>query len=228
MATYVFIPGAGDVGWYWHLVAAELERRGHETVAPDLPCDDESAGLEDYARTVIDAIGDRGDLIVVSQSLGSYTAPLVCDQVPAELMVLVAPMVPRPGESCEEMLQNTRYAQAFAETRDGDAEAIEGVDADIATFYHDVPRALAEEALRRARSQAEAPGQEPWPLVAWPDVPTRCVVCRDDRLFPAAWLREVIEERLGISPDEIDSAHTPALSHPEELADRLEGFRSEL
>ena len=24
MATFVFIHGAGDVGWYWHLVAAEL------------------------------------------------------------------------------------------------------------------------------------------------------------------------------------------------------------
>jgi len=27
MATYVLIHGAGDVGWYWHLVAAELRER---------------------------------------------------------------------------------------------------------------------------------------------------------------------------------------------------------
>ena len=45
MAAFVFIHGAGDVGWYWHLVAAELRERGHNTVAPDLPCDDDSAGL---------------------------------------------------------------------------------------------------------------------------------------------------------------------------------------
>jgi hypothetical protein len=24
MSTFVFIHGAGDVGWYWHLVEAEL------------------------------------------------------------------------------------------------------------------------------------------------------------------------------------------------------------
>ena len=45
MATYVLIHGAGDVGWYWHLVEAELRERGHNVVAPDLTCDHDSAGL---------------------------------------------------------------------------------------------------------------------------------------------------------------------------------------
>ncbi len=80
MATYVLIHGAGDVGWYWHLVEAELRERGHDVVAPDLPCDDDSAGLSEYADTVVDAIGDRSNLIVVAQSLGGFTAPLVCDR----------------------------------------------------------------------------------------------------------------------------------------------------
>src|SRR6266545_2310970 len=75
MATYVLIHGAGDVGWYWHLVEAELRARGHDVVAPDLPCDDESAGLTEYADTVVAAIGDRTDLIVAAQSLGAFTAP---------------------------------------------------------------------------------------------------------------------------------------------------------
>jgi pimeloyl-ACP methyl ester carboxylesterase len=82
MATYVLIHGAGDVGWYWHLVEAELRERGHNVVAPDLPCEDDSAGLSQYAETVIDAIGDRMDLVVVAQSLGAFTAPLVCDRKP--------------------------------------------------------------------------------------------------------------------------------------------------
>jgi dihydrofolate reductase len=34
LAAFVLIHGAGDVGWYWHLVAAELNARGHEVVAP--------------------------------------------------------------------------------------------------------------------------------------------------------------------------------------------------
>jgi hypothetical protein len=57
MATFVLIHGAADVGWYWHLVERELHEQGHEAVAPDLPCEDDSAGLPEYVDTVVDAIG---------------------------------------------------------------------------------------------------------------------------------------------------------------------------
>jgi hypothetical protein len=57
MTTYALIHGAGDVGWYWHLVEAELRRRGHETISMDLPVEDDSAGLLEYARAVVTAIG---------------------------------------------------------------------------------------------------------------------------------------------------------------------------
>lgn len=82
VATFAFIPGAGDVGWYWHLVEADLRKRGHDTVAPDLPCDDDAAGLPEYADVVADAIGDRTNVVVVAQSFGGFTAPLVGDRRP--------------------------------------------------------------------------------------------------------------------------------------------------
>jgi hypothetical protein len=41
-------------------------------------------------------------------------------------------------------------------------------------------------------------------------------------------VRRVVRDRLGITPDEIDSGHTPALSRPEELAERLEAYTSAL
>ncbi len=221
MATYALIHGAGDVGWYWHLVAAELQGRGHDVVAPDLPCDDESAGLSDYADVVLDAIDGRRDLVVVAQSFGGYTAPIVCAQAPAELMVLVAGMVPRPGETAAEMFAATGYAEAFA-----DASGPDAAEDTIAVFYHDVPPALASEALRRGRDQAEGPAAEPYPLAAWPDVPTRYLLCRDDRIFPAAWSRRIVRERLGVAADEIDGGHCPALSRPMELAERFEAYRT--
>jgi pimeloyl-ACP methyl ester carboxylesterase len=220
MARYALIHGAGDVGWYWHLVAAELRERGHDVVAPDLPCEDPSAGLSDYADVVLDAIDGRGDVVVVAQSFGGYTAPIVCAQAPAELLVLVAGMIPRPGETAAEMFASTGYAEALAGAGGPDA-----AEDPVAVFYHDVPPALAEEALGRGRDQAEAPGTEPYPLAAWPDVPTRYLICRDDRLFPAAWSRRVVRERLGLGPDEIAGGHCPALSRPEELARRLEAYR---
>ena len=115
MATYVLIHGAGDTAFYWHLVAPELRERGHEVVAMDLPCDDESAGLSEYTDTVVEAIGDRTELVVVAQSFGAFTAPLVCARVPVELMVLVAGMVPLPGEKGEDWWANTGFASAARE-----------------------------------------------------------------------------------------------------------------
>ena len=218
MATFVLIHGAGDVGWYWHLVEAELRRRGHDTVAPDLPCDDDSAGLPEYADTVVGALGDRRDLVVAAQSFGGFTAPLVCERVPVRSLVLVAPMIPAPGEAPADYWGNTRYEE----------EVREHYDDEVAIFYQDVPAELAAEALKRGRRQSEARTHEPSPLGTWPDVATRVLLCRDDRLFPAPFLRRVARERLGITPDEIDGGHTPALSRPKELADRLETYVAEL
>jgi len=214
MATFVLIHGAGDVGWYWHLVEAELRERGHDVVAPDLPCDEDTAGLTEYADTVVEAIGDRTDLVVAAQSFGAFTAPLICERLAVDLLVLVAPMIPVPGESPADYWTDTRYEE----------EARERYDDEITLFYQDVPRELASEALKHGRAQSEARMREPLPIAAWPDVPTRVLLCRDDRLFPAPFLRRVAQERLGITPDEIDGGHTPALSRPKELADRLEAY----
>ncbi len=218
MATFALIHGAGDVGWYWHLVEGELRERGYDVVAPDLPCDDDSAGLSEYADTVIEAIGERTNLVVVAQSLGGFVAPLVCERVPARLLVLVAPMIPAPGEAPADYWTDTRYAE----------EVREHYDDEVALFYQDVPTELVSEAQKRGRRQSEARLGEPSPLKAWPDVPTRVLLCRDDRLLPAPFLRRVSRERLGITPDELDGGHTPALSRPKELAQYLEACAAEL
>lgn len=221
MATFVLIHGAADSAWYWHLVEPELRERGHHVVAMDLPCGDDSAGLAEYADAVVDAIKGDTDLVLVAQSFGGFTAPLVCDRVAVELMVLVAAMIPAPGESPNDYWTNTGWPGMTVESADGeDAET-------IATFMHDVPPDLAAEALKRGRDQSETPGNKPWPLPAWPEVPTRFLLCRDDRLFPADWMRRVVKERLGITPDEIEGSHCVALSRPTELVDRLEAYLQE-
>jgi pimeloyl-ACP methyl ester carboxylesterase len=212
VATFVLIHGGGSSGWDWHLVEPELRERGHEVIAPNLPSEDEALGLCDHADAVVEAVGDRRDLVVVGHSLGCFTAPLVCARVPAELLVLLAPMIPAPGETGIEWWRNTGYEDSGEED----------------VFYHDVPGHLEEEARRRERGQSERSMVEPWPLEAWPDVPTKVLLCRDDRMFPADFERRVARERLGIEPDEMDGGHYIALSRPAELAKRLEAYWAEL
>jgi pimeloyl-ACP methyl ester carboxylesterase len=228
MATYVLIHGAASDGWYWHLVVPELRARGHDTVVPDLPCDDDAAGLAEYADTVVEAIGGRTDLVVVAQSLGGFTAPLVCERVPVRLMVLVAAMVPSPGESPGDWWANTGWEQARREQAARDGRSPDDFDV-ITDFFHDVPPDVVAEAMARGeRDQSGTPMEKPWPLSAWPDVPTRFLLCRDDRFFPADFMRRVVRERLGVTPDEMESGHLPALSRPKELAERLDAYLADL
>lgn len=225
MATFALVHGGGDVGWYWHLVEPALRRRGHDVVAPDLPCDDNTATLHDYADTVVEAIADRGDrddVIVVGHSYGGFTAPLVADRRPVDLLVFVAGMVPAPGEKPADWWANTGYREAVEQARrDG---GLTGSDDPFVAFYNGVPRDLAEEALRRERAESDAASNDPWPLGSLPSVPVRFVVCSEDRFFPAPFLRRVAAERLGVVPDEIAAGHCVALSHPEPLAELLDGY----
>lgn len=221
MATFALIHGGGDVGWYWHLVEAELRAMGHDPVAPDLPCEDDAAGFDAYADTVVEAIGSRLDVVVAGQSLGAFTATLVASRLPARALVLVAGMVPAPGERGQDWFADTGWQAAVEDQgrRDG---GLTGNPDPLVAFYHDVPRPLAEEAMRRGRGQSDTPGRDPWPLEAWPDVPTRFIVCMQDRFFPPGFMRRVVSERLGIVPDEIDAGHCVALSRPRELAELLD------
>ncbi|MCU1483309.1 MAG: hydrolase, alpha/beta fold family protein [Actinomycetia bacterium] len=215
MATYVLLPGAGSDSWYWHLVTPRLEALGHDVVAVDLPTEDESAGLPQYADVVIDAIGGRGDLVVVAQSLGGFTAPIVCDRVPVDLLVLVAAMTPAPGESPSEWWDATGHVDPQLEVED--------------MFFHDVPADVTAAAFARPPiGQSQASWVSAFPLAAWPDVPTRFLLMKDDRLFPADFQRRVVQERLGITPDEMDGGHLPALAHPDELVARLERYRADV
>jgi pimeloyl-ACP methyl ester carboxylesterase len=202
MATFVLIHGGGDVGWSWHLVEAELRRRGHDVVAPDLPCDDDAAGLEDYADAVVDAIGDRRDLVVVGHSYGGFTAPLVADRCSVDELILVSAMVPQPGERPEDWFANTGWKEAVQAEAERDG-GLTGNDDPLIAYYHDVPRALAEEALSRER-------------------PESTTACSEDRFFPPDFQRRLAADRLGITTtDEIAAGHGVALSRPIELTDLL-------
>lgn len=220
--TFALIPGAGGQAWYWHRVAPMLESRGARAVAIDLPADDDSADLSTYADIASAAVADvTGPLVVVGQSMGAFTAPMVAARVPTTELVLVNPMVPRAGESGGQWWTGT--GQESARIAYFERIGLPRREFDfIEDFFHDVPDAVRAEALRgSAPAQSETPFARPWPLQSWPDVPTRVIVGRDDRLFPADFQRRVVAERLGLDVELMPGGHLSALSQPEELASRL-------
>ncbi|WP_341716378.1 alpha/beta hydrolase [Micromonospora sp. FIMYZ51] len=211
MATFVLIHGGGGSAWDWHLLAPELAGRGHEVVVPELPIGDDTAGFAEFRETVVKAIGDRSDLVVVGQSYGAFTAPLIADRLPVRLIVLLTPMVPKPGERPSEWWDNTGY------------RGTEGLT-EQEQFFDGVPAEVVAEAAAHVRQQVSAEWNEPWPLAAWPAVPTKVLIARDDRFFPAEFQRRVAADRLGVVPDEIDGCHAVTLSHPRQLAEQLTAY----
>src|SRR5258706_1359661 len=99
MASFVLVPGAGGMAWYWHRAVPLIRAAGHEPIAVDLPGDDRHAGLAAYVDIVIRAIAERSDVILVAQSLAGFTAPLVCARAPVRMVVFVNAMIPKPGET---------------------------------------------------------------------------------------------------------------------------------
>jgi pimeloyl-ACP methyl ester carboxylesterase len=219
MTTFVLIPGAGGVAWYWHRVVPLLEAAGHTAIAVDLPGDDEAAGLSTYADLVVAAIGATADVVLVAQSLGGFTAPLVCKQKSVRGLVFVNAMIPLPGETAGDWWENTgsNAAQKAAAKRDGYSPEF-----DLATYFlHDVPDEIISAGEAFERSQAAAIFKEPCRFDAWPRIPIHVIAGRDDRFFPIEFQRRVARERLGVDVDELPGGHLIALANPRGLADQL-------
>ena len=224
--TYTLIPGAGGSAWYWHQVTPRLIARGAEAIAVDLPAADDSADLSTYAETVVSAVADvSGPLILVGQSMGAFTVPIVAERRTPALIILVNPMVPAPGEAPGQWWDATGQKAAMAAffRRIG----LTRTEFDpVEDFFHDVPARIREAAFSQPEPrQSGTPFAQPWPLKGWPDVPTRVVQGGDDRFFPLEFQRRVVAERLGLDIDVIRGGHLVALSQPEALVDRLEAYR---
>jgi pimeloyl-ACP methyl ester carboxylesterase len=226
MASFVLVPGAGGMAWYWHRAVPLIRAAGHEPIAVDLPGDDRHAGLAAYADIVIGAIAERSDVILVAQSLGGFTAPLVCARSPVRMLVFVNAMIPKPDETAGQWWGATGAVEARqqAAARGGYA-----TEFDAATYFlHDVPPDVLRAGPQQPRGEAEIVFGEPRRFTRWPDVPIHVVAGRDDRFFPIEFQQRVARERLRKKVEEIPGGHLVALSNPEGLVERLLTFEKDL
>jgi pimeloyl-ACP methyl ester carboxylesterase len=217
--TFVLIPGAGGTAWYWHRVVPLLREAGHEAIAVDLPGDDPTAGLPEYASLVASAIGSSDNVVLVAMSLGGFTAPLVAAQLPVSAMVFVNAMIPRPGETPGEWWDDTGWSDArvAAAKRGGYS-----TEFDLAVYFlHDVPPDIAAAGEPYQRPEADVAFGSACDFSAWPPVPIRAMAGADDRFFPVAFQQALARDRLGIEADVLPGGHLIALAHPTELAGYL-------
>jgi pimeloyl-ACP methyl ester carboxylesterase len=215
MTAFLLIPGAGGQATYWYLVVERLSERGHVAIALDLPADDPDIGLAAYAELAVSAADGHEDLVVVAQSLGAFTAVPACARLAPRALVLLNAMIPAPGERAADWGEHTGLDAARRA-----ADCPDSLDLQTC-FLHDVPPEAAARGLAAPREEAEIAFAEPCPFTRWPDVPTRVLAGRDDRLFPIAFQRRIARERAGVEAVAVPGGHLAALSRPDAVTDAL-------
>lgn len=218
MSRFVLIPGAGGAAWYWSRVIPLLEAAGHKTVAVELPADDDTAGLSEYAELVARACKGSDDVVLVAQSLGGFTAPLVAERTPIRALVFVNAMIPEPGETAGAWGDNVHASEARIAAAEAGGYTTEF---DLETYFlHDVPPEIAAEGEAHQRDESNSAFQSSCAFTTLPHT-VRVLAGADDRLFPAEFQRRVAHDRLGIEADVLPGGHLMALSNPAGVADYL-------
>lgn len=244
MSLFCLVHGAFQGSWCWDLLIPYLEQLGHKTLAMDLPIENPSATLPQFANVVIQALPKTDDdIVLVGHSMAGTIIPLVAEVVKVRQLVFVAALIPYPGISTldqfahhldSDTLKSLNYRRIdpsklqqfhsepgmFEPTSVGKDFSDEAVFMDF--FLHDCQPDVAQWAISKSRSQQSmAYIYAVNPLKALPSVEYKYIVCTKDRILSPEWSRYAARERLGVDAMEISSGHCPHLSHPQLLASVL-------
>jgi pimeloyl-ACP methyl ester carboxylesterase len=231
MPTFVLVHGGYHGGWCWDRLRPELTRRGHDSLAPDLPIDDPDASYPEYAAAVVEAMTgtDGDDVVLVGHSLGCFVVPLVATTRDVGALVLLNAVPTLPGEPIPMGAESTLTDElAAAEQQtffDASGRGLQPPAVSRSLFYRDCDDESANWALARLRPQGRRPLTDAWPLERGPDVATTVVLGRDDhvvRFEPAVAAARAF--LAGGDPIVLPGGHSPFLSRPEHLAEVLDGI----
>lgn len=233
---FVFVHGMSHGAWCWEPVVQRLERRGHRTLAVDLPghgrraYEWRRASVTGYARAVADAMAVAGfsAAVVVGHSMAGVVIPKVAELATARVahLVFLAAVVLPDGSS----LLETHIAAPGRPLLEGLARSGGGLVQYPAALEHarwmgDLAAGDARvvEALTRLTPQPFGPLAERVDLRRFQGlaVPRTYVRCLGDAAVPPARALDYAT-RLGVAPIDLDTAHAPMLSDPDALVAILE------
>lgn len=218
--------------WAWEGLVRRLEKDGHRAIALDLPGhgrrahERARASVDGYARAVADVMIQAGVArgIVVGHSMGGMVIPKVAELVPARVthLVFVAAVVLRDGESllgAQIPAPNRPLLEGLARAGGGSVQYPAAVE--WARWLNDLPPgdprvvdALARMTPQPLRPWVERVDMQRFYAMRVPRTYVRCL--RDNAVTPARAAQYAA--RLGVVPIDLDCAHEPMLSAPDDLA----------
>ncbi|AKG24163.1 alpha/beta fold hydrolase [Calothrix sp. 336/3] len=244
MSLFCLVHGAFQGAWCWDLLIPYLEAQGHKTIAVDLPIEDASASLSQFADVVFQALPKTDDdIILVGHSMAGTVIPLVAETRKVRQLIFLTALIPSPGISTldqfahhldTETLKSFNYTakepSLLAKFRDEplifNAVSIGKDFSDQAVlrefFYEDCQEDIIEWALSNSRPQKSmAYIFEDNPLKNFPDIDCKYIFCTHDQIFSSEWSRYAPPKRLGIDVIEMPGGHCPHISRPAHLAEIL-------
>jgi pimeloyl-ACP methyl ester carboxylesterase len=234
MSVYGLIHGAWHGGWCWKKVRPLLERDGHEVFAPDLPGhgNDKTAieelSLDRYALRVCEELdAAREPVILVAHSMGGIVITQAAEYRPEKVkrLVFVTAYLLRPGQSMLEVVQKSdRDAMVERSVEFLPNGTARVKDEALKEFlYTDCTDEDVEWARRKLVPEPLAPASTELVTTAerFGRIPRTYVQCLNDRALPS-WLQEEMYTALPCeSVLAMNTAHSPFLSAPEDLAEYL-------
>jgi pimeloyl-ACP methyl ester carboxylesterase len=223
--VYILVHGAWGGAWCWEAFTRDLDARGARWRTLDLPSSqvdgDPNDDLAADAEVVVTVANQsEGPVVLVGHSYAGAVITEAATKVNSlEGLFYIAATIPKIGQSHSDTarLVQIRTEMDSAIHVDGPLLRLD-LDAAAVALYGDCTRELREWAKSKLSTQTLASFRSvrTSPPV---DVPTRYVLCRQDHALDAS-LQELLCQNCD-EVIEIDSDHSPFLSHSEQLADIL-------
>ncbi len=244
MSIFCLVHGACLGAWCWKYLINELEARGHQAIAMDLPIENPEANLSEFAQAVLDPLHEsEEDIVLVGHSMAGTVIPIVASQRPIRRLVFLNALIPYPGmstlEQCEfqatanlfkaeeynpvkSKFEHLRYEPHMLNSALRGKDPVKDRAIAMEFHFHDCQPDIAEWSISKLRThRSPAHLTEIFPLQKLPDVEYSYILGTEDRILYPAWSRYAARKRLGIDPIEITGGHYLQLSRPAQLADIL-------
>lgn len=234
MSSFILIHGGAHGGWCWERLVPELEKLGHDVLAPDLPGmgDDPTlvaeatlAGWADFVAGLARRQGGR--TILVGHSRGGPVISEAAEADPASVLGLVylsALLLPHGKAAMDLFDASTSPVMEGARLSEDQSAMIIDPDAARRVFYNSASDEDARRAASRLCPDPVAVNLTPSTVSAerWGRLPRAFIECTEDRALPLALQREM-QAALPCDPViTLESDHSPFLSIPDALAEALD------
>lgn len=230
MARFLLVHGSCHGAWCWRDVLTLLRAAGHEAQAIDLPARGQDrtplaeATLDLYARAILEALPEGG--VLVGHSMAGFPITAAAELAPERIgaLIYVCAYVPVSGKSLAQMRREgprQPLRDAIVTAADRQSFTIDTAKA-REKFYHDCPDEAVAYAVPRLCAEPVRPQETALEVTKRSTgVRRHYILCEDDRTIPPEYQAVMSASFPPSCVSRLPTSHSPFLSAPASLAQRL-------